>query len=409
MKPKTFILIAGEASGDLLAAELVGALRQRVVEVDSVPPEDVQPLRTGLAPVFFGAGGPRMAAAGVDLAFDLTQHSVIGFSDVLKKYFEFRRLFHHLFHLALERQPDAIIGVDFGGFNSRFLHAIRHYVRRHRSEFVPWNPKLIQFVSPQVWASRPGRAYRMAQDLDLLLSIFPFERDWYAARVPKLRVEFVGNPMVDRYFRSSRGNEAQIEGKSATSHVGGHNILLLPGSRPDEVRRHLPLVVGAWKLIRAKEPKLSARMVLPSDTLAKSAGSATQGLDVAVRTGHLAEALAQADLAITKSGTVTLECAFTGVPAVVFYRTSWPTYFLARMIASVRHVAMPNLLAKEELFPEFVQARATPENIAGAALALLHDASRREGIQAKMKQIVSSLGGPGAIARAADAIVRLLK
>ena len=133
------MLIAGEASGDLLAAELVSALRGTLPDA-----------------TFSGAGGPKMAGAGVDLAFDLTRHSVIGISDVLKNYLKFRRLFNQLLALAIEHQPDAIIGVDYGGFNLRFGHAIKEYIRNN--PFANWNPKIIQFVSPQVWASRPGRA-----------------------------------------------------------------------------------------------------------------------------------------------------------------------------------------------------------------------------------------------------------
>ncbi len=397
------MLIAGEASGDQLAAELVRALRDRVVEVESAPPEDVQPLHTGLVPVFFGAGGARMAEAGVQLAFDLTEYSVIGISDVLKNYFPFRRLFHQLLDLAIERQPDAIIGVDYGGFNLRFAQAIRHHVRRHRSDFVPWNPRIIQFVSPQVWASRPGRAYRLAEDHDLLLSIFPFEKAWYAARTPKLRVEFVGHPMVGRFSKS------ESPGPKSEMPAGSPLIAFFPGSRADEVRRHLPVLHGVWKLMRAKEPELRAVMVLPTEPLADLAKSLAATPALRVQTGQLDAALAQAVLAITKSGTVTLECAFFGIPAVVFYKTSWPTYFMGRMAVHVRHLAMPNLLANEELFPEFVQASATPENIASAALALLHDEARRRAIKAKLAQIVASLGGPGASARAAEAIVRLLR
>src|SRR5437667_12906644 len=131
MKPKSFMLIAGEASGDLLAAELVRALRQELADAEAVPTTDFQPLYTSLEPRFFGAGGPRMAAAGVELAFDLTQHAVIGLSDVLENYLKFRRLFHQLLKLAIEEQPDAIIGVDFGGFNLRFAKAIKNHVRRH--------------------------------------------------------------------------------------------------------------------------------------------------------------------------------------------------------------------------------------------------------------------------------------
>src|SRR5690349_4775250 len=199
MKPKSFMLIADEASGDLLASELVQGIRQQLNDVEAQPTHDFQPLHTSLAPRFFGAGGPRMEAAGVELAFDMTAHSVIGLSDVLKNYFKFRRLFMRLFRLALDREPDVIICVDFSGFNRRFGHEIKKYVRARLDWFHDWNPKLIQYVSPQVWASREGRAYQMAKDFDLLLSIFPFEKDWYVERVPQLQVEFVGNPIIDRY------------------------------------------------------------------------------------------------------------------------------------------------------------------------------------------------------------------
>src|ERR1017187_3979512 len=229
MKPKSFMLIAGEASGDLLAAELVSALRQKVLAAESRPTADAQPLRTELAPKFFGAGGPKMAAAGVELAFDLTQHSVIGISEVLKKYLEFRRLFSQLLKLAIDRQPEAIIGVDYGGFNLRFGHAIRQHIRRNRNQFNNWNPKIIQFVSPQVWASRPNRAYQLEADYDLLLSIFPFEKDWYARRVPKLRVEFVGHPMVERMQKS------EVRSQKPELLAASPKILLLPGSRTSEL------------------------------------------------------------------------------------------------------------------------------------------------------------------------------
>ncbi len=210
MKPTSFMLIAGEASGDMLAAELVRALRQAVPEAGARPATDYQPLHAGLEPRFFGAGGPQMAAAGVELALDMTVHSVIGLSEALRNYLKFRRLFHQLFQLARERQPDAIICVDFSGFNRRFAHAIRQYTRARADWFHDWNPKIIQYVSPQVWASREGRAYQMARDYDLVLSIFPFEKAWYAKRVPQLRVEFIGHPIAERY-----GDGARDEGRGA--------------------------------------------------------------------------------------------------------------------------------------------------------------------------------------------------
>ncbi|MCX6916332.1 MAG: hypothetical protein NT167_25365, partial [Verrucomicrobia bacterium] len=173
MRPKSFMLIAGEASGDVLAAELVRALRQEFSETEAIPTQDYQPLHASLEPRFFGAGGPRMAAEGVDLALDMTAHAVIGLTEVLKHYLKFRRLFHQLFELALQRQPDAIVCVDFSGFNRRFAHAVRQYARAHTGWFHDWNPRIIQYVSPQVWASREGRVFQMARDYDLVLSIFP--------------------------------------------------------------------------------------------------------------------------------------------------------------------------------------------------------------------------------------------
>ncbi|MFO1513900.1 MAG: lipid-A-disaccharide synthase [Verrucomicrobiota bacterium] len=416
MKPLSIMLIAGEASGDLLAAELVCELRQQVIARSQDSTRDLQPLKTALAPRFFGAGGPKMAAAGVELAFDMTQHSVIGFAEVLKNLGKFRRLFRQLLRLAIERQPDVIVGVDYGGFNLRFGEAIKNHVRRHCREFVPWNPKIVQFVSPQVWASRPARAQALAENYDLLLSIFPFEKEWYARRVPRLRVEFVGHPMI------GRGKKAEVERQKSEVPC----VVLLPGSRADEVRRHLPVIYDAATLLKKQIPDLRVMMVLPDERLkqmvdtyalfgigaqilkqSNNSGGASL-VSIETRIGGLSEALMQADVAITKSGTITMECAFHGVPAVVFYKTSWPTYVIGKQIVTVKYIAMPNLLADEAIYPEFIQHQATPENISRAALELLRDEKRRGAVQDKLAKIIASLGGPGAAARAAAAIVRLL-
>jgi lipid-A-disaccharide synthase len=371
------MLIAGEASGDLLAAELVAALRSQLPDAK-----------------FFGAGGAKMSAAGVELAFDLTQHSVIGISDVLIKYFTFRRLFNQLLALAIERKPDVVIGVDYGGFNLRFGQAVKKYVRDN--PFSKWNPKIVQFVSPQVWASRPGRADKLARDYDLLLSIFPFEKDWYTQRVPKLRVEFVGHPMVERMQKSELG----MQNKSSVPAV-----LLLPGSRRSELQRHLPLMLAALKTIQEKLPATKAKMVLPNPalvTLAKSLGASME-----IQIGELHLTLAESDVAIASTGTVTMECAFFGVPTVTLYKTSWLTYQIAKRIITVKSLTMPNLLAGETIYPEFVQHDATPENLSRAALELLQDESRQTKIKLQLTKIISSLGEPGAAGRAAEAVLSL--
>ncbi|MDW8308409.1 MAG: lipid-A-disaccharide synthase [Verrucomicrobiales bacterium] len=408
MRPKSFMLIAGEASGDRLAAELVTALRERVLERDAVSDPAPQPLRTALPPEFFGAGGPRMRAAGVELAFDLTRHSLIGLSGVLRKLLEFRRLFRRLFQLAVQRHPDVIVGVDFSGFNLRFAAAVRRHVRRRADWFHPWNPKLVQFVSPQVWASRPGRAFVLAENCDLLLSIIPFEAAWYAQRVPNLRVEFVGHPLVDQFARLRTAPTETSAPTTSPSGPGAPRILLLPGSRMDEVRRHWPVLLQTLERLRHETPSLQARTVLPDETLAATVRALGTPPAVEIRVGEVLPALLETDLAITKSGTVTLECAVAGVPAVVFYKTSWANYAIAKRLIHVKHLAMPNLLAGETLYPEFVQHTATPENLARAALELLRDNARRDILKTRLANVVASLGPPGATQRAARAILDLL-
>lgn len=397
------MIIAGEASGDTLAAELVVALRRELLTRENGVSADVQPLRTPLGPHFFGAGGLRMAAAGVELAFDMTKHSVIGFSEALKQVLKFRRLMQQLLTLAQRRQPDVIVCVDFHGFNGRFASAVRRAVRAQRGSFNNWNPKIVQFVSPQVWASRSDRVYRMARDLDLLLSIIPFEKDWYAQRVPRLRVEFVGNPIVERFANAKRETRSPERGSAQP------RILLLPGSRPDEVRRHLPLVTeSAGRIAQAVPAEFTA--IAPNELLAADVRGALQelGAKCRVQVGGIADALRTADLAISKTGTVLMECALFGVPVVAFYKTSWPTYWVGKRIIQVKWISMPNILAGEEVFPEFVQDAATPENLSAAALDLLPNQTRRESVQACLKHIIDSLGEPGAARRAARLVSELL-
>lgn len=410
------MFIAGEPSGDALAAELVQALR---AEAEF----HCRPTKSTLC--FFGAGGPKLAAAGVELAVDMTQHAVIGLWEVVKNYAKFSRIFDDLLTLAEERRPALLVCVDFSGFNRRFAQAVRKRAARTNGQ---WNPRIVQYVSPQVWASRPGRATKMADDYDLLLTLFPFEKDWYAKRAPKLRVEFVGHPLLDR-FAEWRGLPGPLPGPCE------HLTLLLPGSRPGELARHLPPMLDAARRIGA-EANSSFLVVLPSESLlpvfarhcrpfvrdqaglreeavvslAQARALAWQvcpGLDVQI--GGLPEALSTATIAIASTGTVTLECAFFNVPTVALYKTSWITYQIGKRIVTVNFLAMPNLLAGKAVFPEFVQDAATGKNIAEAALNLLRNPERRLEIQSQLGNVIASLGVAGANVRAAKAVWSLLK
>ena len=177
-----------------------------------------------------------------------------------------------------------------------------------------------------------------------------------------------------------------------------------------ELQRHVPVMLGALKLIQEKLPASRAKMVLPDEALKQLADKLSAlPSDTEIQIGNLPQALAQADVAIASTGTVTVECAFFGVPTVTLYKTSWSTYQIAKRIVKVKWLTMPNILADEEVFPEFVQGAATPDNIAGAALELLQNEPRRIQIKKRLAEVVSSLGGPGANARVATAILGLFE
>jgi lipid-A-disaccharide synthase len=373
MNPQTIMVVAGDPSGDAIAAGLVRALAAALPGTR-----------------FIGAGGPQMAAAGVSISFDLTADAVIGLSDVLRILPRFFRHKRQLTQLAVEQKPDVIVLVDFEFFHRFLARAIR------RQAAPGWRPRIVKYVSPQVWASRPGRAAQMARDFDLLLCLFPFEKDWYARRVPELRVEFVGHPMFDRYPAPVR-KPGQVP-----------NVLLLPGSRRAELKRHLPVILGAARLIAARQ-EARFKLVASSEKLAALARAfqAGGGPEIEIQIGHLEEALSEATVAIASTGTVTLECAWFGVPTVALYKTSLWTYWIARQLVTVDYLSMPNILANEPLFPEFIQHEATAPNLAKAALELLANPAHRVEIQAKLARVVSTLGGPGAAQRAVAAILKL--
>ena len=408
MTSRRIMVVAGETSGDTLAAQVVRELRAELPGGRTYS-DSLQPLAADLAPRFFGAGGAKMAEAGVELALELTSHAVVGLGEVVRQYGKFKGFFRQLFALALERQPDVILFVDFAGFNRRLAHAIRAHLRRRAGTFNNWNPKLVQLVSPQVWASREGRAYQMARDLDLLLTIFPFEKSWYAARFPRFKVEYIGHPMIDRH----QGLARETAGENETAGTGAPRVALLPGSRRSELTRHLPVMLPAFGRMRKALPEARATIVLPDERLAALARglvSAAQANEaVTIQVGGLAQTLRRADVALASTGTVTMECAYFGVPTVTLYKTSWLNFEIGKLLIKVNSLTMPNLLAGEALLPEFIQDDATPANLAGAALSLLQNEPRRAEIKKRLAEIVGSLGGGGASRRAALEILKLIQ
>jgi lipid-A-disaccharide synthase len=351
------MFIAGEASGDAHAAALIGALRAQA---------------PGLQ--VYGAGGPKMREAGMKLSLDLTEHAVVGLVEVLKNYGKFRKIFRRLVREAEQRRPDAVVLVDFPGFNLRFA-----------AQMKKRGIKVIYYISPQLWAWHAGRAKQIERDVDLMLTIFPFEKAWYAEHAPKLRVEFVGHPMAERLPQSAEKREDRL-------------VLLLPGSREREVAKIFPVmarVIGRMpadvKFVAAAVNEQSAAMM--------------RHPRVTVEVGNAHEWMQRAALAITASGTATMECAFFGCPMLIVYKVNWLTYLIGRMVVKVNWLGMPNVIAGRAIVPEFLQHDAQPERIAAAALELLEDTAKRDTMQRELAAVVNSLGGPGASERAARLIL----
>ncbi len=385
MRQGDIMILAGEPSGDVLAADLVFEIRREISAGE-------------LIPKFFGIGGPKLKRAGVELLEDMTGSTVFGVFEALRKIVHFKKVFNRVLAEAKRRQPKWIILVDYGGFNLRFAKAVRFWASRQSKTFANWKPRIVYYVPPQVWASREGRAAVLAAAVDLVVSIFPFEKDWYLERFPNLPVKYVGDPMATQFagFRPPpRGNFAELS-------CDLPHIALLPGSRPQEIERHLPLMLRAFEQLRRRQ-KCRATVVAPNPNL-MCRFQAMLPPTVGWQIGNAAGVLKRSSLAIAASGAVTRECAYLRVPTVVIYKLPWLDYQIAKRAVNVRHIAMPNILADERIFPELIQKAATPEAIAQAAEQLLAPEGRVR-VMAALERVAAALGPPGASRRAAQAIV----
>ena len=356
------MMIAGEISGDTHAARVATEI-----------------LRQRPGTKLFGAGGPAMKAAGVELLLDLTEHAVVGLTDVLANYAKFRRMFWQLVHEAEQRQPDAVILTDYPGFNLRFA-------KQMKARGIP----VFYYISPQVWAWGRNRVRKIPELVDLMMVVFPFEKDFYREHAPALRVEFVGHPVVEQLSLERR--EVLRE---------ENLVALLPGSREAEVERILPPMLGAARLLRRERPDLKFEVAAASEKVAALARTLAHGEPVEVRVGGARDLMRRAAAGMVASGTATLESAFFGLPYVLVYRVSWLTYTVARWLVTVSHLGIVNVMAGREIVPEFIQQRAQPELLASAVAGLLRDRARREQMQRELATVMASLEGERAAERAA--------
>jgi len=381
----TLMIVAGEASGDAHAAALVRAVRAAA---------------TGTQIDFFGSTGAQMRAAGVASIVKADELAILGLWEVGQALPKFWRAFGKLKRAVVERKPDAVILVDWPDFNlrlARWLHSR--------------GVRVIYYISPQLWAWRSYRVHSVQRDVDLLLSILPFEKEWYAAR-GMTQVEYVGHPLTGevgaRYGREEFCRRNTLDQSRPI-------IALLPGSRHKELVRILPPMLDAASLISTERPDVQFVVMIAPNRDPKearrilAAGDYASSLNDSLRIIHheTREALAAADVAAVASGTATLEAALLATPLVVVYKESALNWHTLGSLITTEHYGLVNLIAGRRLATELIQGELNGESLARELLELLNP-DRNAAMRAELKEVSRRIGDAGASDRAARAILNFL-
>ncbi|MFT5883304.1 MAG: lipid-A-disaccharide synthase [Crocinitomicaceae bacterium] len=375
MSNTSIYLIAGEVSGDTHGAELMHALN------DAIP--GVQLL---------GTGGPEMREASGGGTRDWVEDAaVMGIWEVLKHYSWFKEQFDLMLKEVIEAKPDALVLIDYPGFNLRMAKAVR--------EALP-KTKIIYYISPQVWAWNKGRIPKMAELLDQMICIFPFEKSIFEDA--GLATDFVGHPIVDELI------EKKITVERESKLVG-----LFPGSREREVARLFPVMLETARRLSSEYPSLRFQAPAASEKLGEQmrilldkAKLPNELVKITVGDSH---ALMQsASCGVIASGTATLEAAYYGLPYCLIYRIAWPTYFIGKMLVKVDYIGLVNILAGKQVVKEFIQGDADPCHIQHTLDKFLADSEFTKKVQTELAETAAKLGEPGCHKRAAESIVKVL-
>jgi lipid-A-disaccharide synthase len=366
-------IVAGEASGDLHAAEVVRELKR----LDPT-------LQT------FGIGGDLLAGEGMRVLHHAREMGIVGLFNVLRNLRMFRRIFNELVETIARERPDAVILVDYPDFNLRLA-------RRCKAMKI----RVIYYISPQVWAWRRRRVEQVKRYVDRMLVIFPFEEDFY--RQHNVPVTYVGHPLIDEL---ARGTGSQPVGAGWRAGAALH-LALMPGSRRHEIEALLPPMLEAVSILK-REREVDA-FVIQAPTIASAqllAIMQRDGTYVRVVPHDRGEALSEADVALSSSGTATLESAIVGTPVVVMYRLSAATHWLARRLVKLPNFSLVNIVAGKRVVPELLQHDVNGARIAVEVRTLLE---QRDRVRGDLADVRKKLGAPGASRRAAEAIMRALQ
>lgn len=377
------MLVAGEASGDAHAAKLVEALRGQSPETRFE---------------FFGATGAKMRAAGVETIVNADGLAIVGLPEIARALPLFWKTFQTLKTAANSRKPDAVILIDFPDFNLKLAKSLR---RR--------GLKIIYYISPQLWAWRKYRAKTVKNSVDLMLTILPFEKDWYE-RQGISHVEYVGNPLAKEVHSELTKDEFCAK---YSLEANRPMISLLAGSRHKEIVKILPPLLETAALMERKNKDLQFVVALAPTRRraeiddAKSKAKLTPK-NLTIVHNETREAVFASDVAAVTSGTATLETAILGTPMAIVYKTSALNYTLLRPLITVEHFGLINLIARERLAKELIQNDFTPETLSAELFRLLEPATNRL-MRDRLKQVTDTLGHGGAAKRAAAAILRELE
>lgn len=380
---------AGEASGDLLGADLLRALAARVPDFDAR-----------------GLGGPGMQAAGLESYRDLTDQGIMGILPVIRHLPDLFRLVRDIGRRFDEDPPDAFVPIDYPGLN-----LVLSKMARKRG--IP----VIFYVSPQLWAWGPWRVGRLRRRVDRLLAILPFEEEFFGVR--GIPTRYVGHPLVDRLTDRSFDDDVVAAVRGESDGDDRRVLGLLPGSRVHEVQELLPTMLRVAARLVAERPEV--RVVLPAPPESSRRGQAIRTViselerDGAIPAGshapigdHPHAVMKNADACLVASGTATAELAWFGTPMAILYRVNRFSKWIAPRILSVPHIGMANILAGERIVPEFFYADPPEDDIRTTIESLLFDTTRRETMKCALAKVRETLGEPGASDRAAEEILRTI-
>ncbi len=378
---KRIMIVAGESSGDLHGANLIKAVKSLSADMQ-----------------FFGIGGKKMAAAGCDILVPAEDLSVMGVVEVVGRLPVIWKSFQRLKReLTGSEKPDALVLIDFPDFNLRLA-------RQAKKAGVP----VLYYVSPKVWAWRKGRVKKIAEVVDSLAAIFPFEPVLYDGL--DILVKYVGHPLLDEFAAvcDSVDLRQKLKIPETTKIVG-----LFPGSRQNELRFMLETLVESAQLIHANLPNVHFLVPIANSLSTDEIQSQFTGdLPISfIETNNTSiyDIAGNCDTVLTVSGTVTLQIALAGTPMAILYMASPLTYEIGKRLVNVDHFGLPNIVAGQRIVPEFLQEMATPQALASEALHVLNDASYAEAIKDNLRMVQKKLGEPGCSTRVAEMLIDLMQ